>query len=328
MAVTAPGAGLRVAVESERPLDLARTLGPLRRGAYDPTLRAAPDGALWRTSRLPTGPVTYRLVQTRPRTVVGHLWGPGADEGAARLPALLGRDDAAAGFAPPSGLAETARRHPGIRVPATGQVLEALIPAILEQRVVGVTAFRAWAWLLGHHGEPAPGPDAGSPGGPPPGMRVVPDAAAWARVPTWDWHRAGVDPGRARTAVECARRGAAIERLSSLPPGDAQARLRSLRGVGAWTAAEVAQRAWGDADAVSVGDYHLAKAVIWAFDGDRGARRDGAPGGHPDDDARMLELLEPYRPHRYRVVLLLKAAGRGQPPRRGPRMSIADHRTH
>ncbi|ROS79175.1 DNA-3-methyladenine glycosylase [Cellulomonas sp. PhB143] len=311
--------GLRVEHVSARPLELHGTLHPLARGAYDPVQRRTPDGALWRTALLPTGPATYRLLQADARTVVGQVWGPGAREAAAALPGLLGEDDDAAGFVPPPQLAETHRRHPGLRVPRTGRVLESLVPAVLEQRVVGTEAFSAWRRLLERFGAQAPGPA-------PAGMRVTPDAATWAAIPGWDWHRAGVDPGRARTAVECARRAARLEECVRLPLPAAHARLQAVRGVGPWTAAEVAQRALGDADAVSVGDYHLAKAVIWSFDGDRGAPRGPGPGAVPADDARMLELLAPYAPHRYRVVLLLRAARQARPPRRGPRMPLQDHR--
>ena len=79
---------------------------------------------------------------------------------------------------------------------------------------------------------------------------------------------------------------------------DAVRRLMAFEGVGPWTAAFVMAAALGDADAVPVGDYHLPNMVSWALAGEPRA-----------DDARMLELLEPYRGHRGRVVRLLKQAG-------------------
>ena len=90
---------------------------------------------------------------------------------------------------------------------------------------------------------------------------------------------------------------------------DAHRRLDAVPGIGPWTAAELAIVALGDADAVSVGDYHLPHQVAWALAGERRA-----------DDARMLELLEPYAGHRGRVVRMIAAAGLG-PARRGPRMT-------
>jgi 3-methyladenine DNA glycosylase/8-oxoguanine DNA glycosylase len=145
-------------------------------------------------------------------------------------------------------------------------------------------------------------------------MRVVPDARTWASVPVWDWHRAGVDAKRARTITACARVAARLEEAASMPPAEARARLEKVPGVGVWTSAEVVQRALGDADAVSVGDFHVAAAVGWALTGER------------TDDAGMLRLLAPYAPHRHRVVRLLFLGGRAQAPRRGPKLPIPDYR--
>jgi 3-methyladenine DNA glycosylase/8-oxoguanine DNA glycosylase len=292
---------------SDRPLDLQLTLSPLRHGAGDPTFRTTPEGAVWRTSLLPTGPVTQRFMAAGPRDVGVQLWGPGAREAAERVPALLGEDDDATGFVPPAEAAEAHRRTPGLRLTRSGRVLEALVPAVLEQKVQVVTAHRAWRWLVTRHGSTAPGPA-------PSGMRVVPDARTWANVPVWEWHRAGVDPRRARTVASCARVAARLEDAAALPAGEARDRLEKVPGVGVWTSAEVAQRAFGDADALSVGDFHLAAAVGWALTGER------------TDDAGMLRLLAPYAPHRYRVVRLLWLSGRPQAPRRGPRLPIPDYR--
>ncbi|MFI2105702.1 DNA-3-methyladenine glycosylase family protein [Isoptericola sp. NPDC019693] len=306
---TAPPAAAETTVEhsSDRPLDLALTLGPLRHGAYDPTVRRTADGALWRTTLMRTGPVTQRFVATGTRTAVVQHWGPGAREAADAVPELLGESDDTSTFTPPPQVQEAVRRTPGLRMCRSGRVLEALLPAVLEQKVQVVTAHRAWRWLVAAHGSAAPGPA-------PEGMRVVPSARAWAAVPTWDWHRAGVDPRRAATAVRCAQVAARLEDAAGMPADEARARLEKVPGVGAWTSAEVAQRAFGDADAVSVGDFHLAGAVGWALTGER------------TDDEGMLRLLAPYAPHRHRVVRLLFLDRRPQAPRRGPRLSIADYR--
>lgn len=308
--VTAAGrASSDVTVEhtSDRPLDLALTLSPLRHGAYDPTFRRTPDGAVWRTTLVRTGPVTQRFVSTGARSAVVQHWGPGSREAADAVPELLGEGDDAAGFVPPPQARDVARRTPGLRMCRSGRVLEALVPAVLEQKVQVVTAHRAWRWLVSRHGSVAPGPA-------PDGLKVVPSARGWAAVPTWDWHRAGVDPRRAATAVRCAQVAARLEDAAAMPADEARARLEKVPGVGVWTSAEVAQRAFGDADAVSVGDFHLAGAVGWALTGER------------TDDDGMLRLLAPYAPHRHRVVRLLFLDRRPQAPRRGPRLSIADHR--
>jgi 3-methyladenine DNA glycosylase/8-oxoguanine DNA glycosylase len=194
----------------------------------------------------------------------------------------------------------------------TGRVLDAVVPAVLEQRVTGLEATRAWRTLVGQFGEPAPA--AGEVEGCPPDLMLSPDAPAWQAVPSWAWHRAGVDSGRAGTVLRAAQRGPRLEELCGLPPTEASAALRSIPGIGQWTAAEVALRAWGDRDAVPFGDFHLAGAVVHALTGRRGGT-----------DAQMAELLVPWAGQRARAVRLL-VLHRGHPPRRGPRATITDHR--
>jgi len=281
---------------------LGHTLAPLRRGPWDPCFRLTGDGAIWRTSLLPSGPVTARISRVAANAAYCAVWGSGAQEFVETLPALLGVDDDAAGFAPRDPTVAAAhRRVPHLRLGRTGLVLEALIPAVIEQRVSGADAFRSWRLLVSKYGTPPPGPA-------PDGMRVPPSAEAWRSIPSWEFHRANVDPGRARTVVTCAQRAASLERLVTRP--QAREALTSLPGVGVWTAAETAQRAFGDADAVSVGDYHVPKMIGWTL------------VGRPVDDTGMLELLEPMRPHRHRVVRLLEVSGLAYEPRRGPRLPV------
>ena len=274
------------------------TLAPQRRGPGDPCFQIDGDGAIWRTSVQRTGPVTARINRTAPDTVSCQAWGEGAEEFLANLPALLGADDDACGFRPehPT-IAAAHARVPHLRIGRTGRVLEALIPAVLEQRVQGVDAFRSWRLLVTKFGTPAPGPA-------PERMRVPPSAQVWRRIPSWEFHRANVDPGRARTVVGVAGRADPLERLTTAAP------LMSLPGVGVWTAAETAQRALGDADALSVGDYHLSTMIGWTL------------LGHPIDDPAMEQLLAPLRPHRYRAVRLLEVSGLAYLPRRGARMPV------
>lgn len=306
-------------------MDLVRTLGPLRHGRSDPTVRIA-DSGVWRTSRSPSGPVTIHYARQGPDVVV-TAWGPGAQHALASTPGVLGQADDPSGF--PAGVhpvmaAAHARFGAGWRGPRTERVLESLVPAILEQRVTGLEAKRAWAWLVGQYGEPAPGPEAGAAGGDwlgttgpfPSGLRVVPDAQGWRSVPSWAWHRAGVDPGRAARALAAAGRADALERLSARPAQEAGAALRSLPGIGVWTSAEVGIRAWGDRDAVSFGDFHLAGFVVHALTGRLGGT-----------DEQMAELLSPWAGQRARAVRMLELHC-PPAPRRGPRATITDHRGH
>ena len=299
------------------PVDVRLVLSVHSRGPRDPAYRVDASGAVWRTVLTPDGPGTLR-VATRagvryadlgsPATITAAAWGPGAGWLLETLPALLGDHDDLAGFKPVHPLLrEMAARHPGARVGRSGRVLEALVPAVLEQKVVGVEARRAWHYLLRRFGQPAPGPA-------PAGMRVFPDARTWARIPSWEWHQAGVEAGRAAAIAGAARVAARLEEVLTMAPDDADRRLRSLPGIGPWTSAEVRQRACGDADAVSVGDYNLPAVVGWAL------------AGRVVDDAGMLELLAPYAGHRYRATRLVELSGVG-PPRRGARLPVREYRT-
>jgi endonuclease III len=294
-------------------LDVPLTLSVHRRGPGDPAYATDPAGAIWRTSLTPDGPGTLRVTTRRPPAagppqVTGQAWGPGAGWLLDSLPGWLGFHDDRAGFSachPVVG--ELMLRYEGFRVGRSARVFEALVPAVLEQKVVSSEAHRAWRFLLVKHGEPAPGPA-------PAGMRVPPAPRTWARIPSWDWHRAGVEGVRARTIINAAAVAARLEEAAALDPPAADRRLRSLPGIGVWTSAEIRQRALGDADAVSVGDYHLPNAVGWTL-----ARR-------KTDDAGMLELLAPYAGHRYRVTRLIELGGT-RPERHGPRMSVRDYRS-
>lgn len=295
-----------------RPVDLAATLGPLRRGRFDPAYRE--DGAaVWLTGQTPDGPATWCLLaDPAAGEVDATAWGPGALWVLDRLPLALGEGDDPAGFDPtglPAQLLAAWRRlSMGWRVPAAGDVLGALVAAVLEQKVTGVEARRSWRTLVLRYGEPAPGPA-------PEGMAVRPSAQALRAIPSWEWHRLGVEAVRARTILAAAAVADRIEECAALDHQTARRRLRSLPGVGEWTAAEVAQRALGDADAVSFGDFHLPRQAVYALT--------GATDG---DDDRLRELLRPWAGHRYRVQRIVEASGVSL-PRRGPRLAPRDYRS-
>jgi hypothetical protein len=302
------------------PLDARLSLSVHRRGGGDPAYAVDAAGAVWRTSLTPDGPATLR-VRSRPTRASGgtlggasggtlvtaQAWGPGAAWLLDHLPAQLGCQDDRSGFtACDPVVRELMRRHEDLRVGRSERVFEALAPAVLEQKVVSREAHRAWRFLLIKFGEPAPGPA-------PAGMRVCPSPRVWARIPSWDWHRAGVEGVRSRTIITAAEVAGRLEEILDMSAADADRRLRSVPGIGPWTSAEIRQRAAGDPDAVSVGDYNLPKAVGWTL------------AGRITDDAGMLELLAPYVGHRYRVTRLIELGG-ARPPRHGPRMSVRDYR--
>lgn len=300
-------AGAETTWVSPTPVSLSLALGALQRGPGDPTQQVGADGALWRTARTPDGAATVRLAVRDQTGVDARAWGPGAGWMLARVPGLLGAADDVTGFRPAHPLvAETWRRLPHLRLSRLPLVFELLVPAVIEQRVTGKEARRSWRHLVRRYGEPAPGPA-------PDGMRVFPPAAVWRRIPSWEWHRANVDPGRARTVVRAAEVAHRLDESVDLPREVRLRRLRSLPGVGRWTAAEVAQRAWGDPDEVSYGDYHVPALVGWAL------------LGRPIDDDEMMDLLAAYPGHRQRAVRLVELSG-ARKPAFGPRMPVGDIR--
>lgn len=233
-------------------------------------------------------------------------WGPGSEFELERLPLLLGVEDGFDGFEDRGGLVyELFRRQRGLKLGSTGRVFEAAVPRILEQRVTGLQAKRNYMGLVREYGEPAPGPS---------GLTLPPLPETLSSLEYEDFHRHGVERSRAVIVREVARRARRIEEILSMEREDAYRRLQAVRGIGEWTAALIMGPVWGDQDAVAVGDYHLPNTVTWALAGEaRGT------------DERMLELLEPYRPQRRRVILLLKGGGIGA-PKFGPRSPIVDIR--
>jgi 3-methyladenine DNA glycosylase/8-oxoguanine DNA glycosylase len=285
------------------PLDVGLTLRPLARGAGDPTHRVLPSG-IWRTAVTPAGAATLRLVPGS--AVRADAWGPGAAWMLDAVPDLLGASDSVAGFAARHPfVAAAARRMTGLRLARTGLVFEQVVPAVLEQKVTGTEARRSWRELLWRFGSVPPGPA-------PEGMRVLPSPAEWLALPDWEWHRAGVDLTRRRAIRAAATVAGRLEECAAMTVEAAVRRLRSLPGIGVWTAAEVVQRALGAPDEVSVGDYHVAAWVGWALT------------GRPLDDEGMLAELAPYAGHRQRVVRMVEAGYRK--PRFGPRASVRDYR--
>jgi 3-methyladenine DNA glycosylase/8-oxoguanine DNA glycosylase len=291
----------------DRPLDLPRTVAPLRHGPRDPTFRVDAAGAVWRTFALPAGPGLLNLALT-PEGVLARAWGPAADAVIDMAPGVVGATDDVTDFDSSSHpvVHAAARRHAGLRLTRTGLVSDALVAVVLEQKVTSIEAHRSWRELVARFGDDPPGPA-------PSGMRVAPTPERWTRIPSWEWHRSGVDPRRAATAVGACKLVDRLEAAVGLGSAELDRRLRLLPGIGVWTSAEIRQRTVGDADAVSVGDYNLPALVGWAMTGVR------------TDDAGMLQLLSKWPGHRHRVTRLLENSGI-RVPRRAPRAAIRDYR--
>ena len=288
-------------------LDLPQVLGPLRRGAGDPAFRATGDGAHWLTGNTPAGTGTLALRRTGDGDIHASAWGDAAEWLLDGVPALLGANDDDTGFVAHHPVIETTRRLlPGLRFGASGRVWDVLFAAVLEQKVTSTEARRSWRELAWRFGTAAPGPV-------PVRMWVPPGPRRLLALHDWEWHKAGVDGARRRTLIAAAQVAHQLERAVGLGGEDGRDLLRKVPGIGVWTAAEVAQRAWGDPDAVSFGDLHIPHNVGFAL------------VGHRLDDAGMAEVLAPYAPQRQRAVRYVEAAGITA-PRYGPRFSPRDYR--
>lgn len=274
--------------------DLRRSLHAVRLGKHDPTVNLTRD-AMVRATRTPEGPATVRVEHHGDR-VEAEAWGDGAEWALAMAPSALGLLDDRAGFQPTHPfVADLHRRADGLRLPRTERVVEALVPAVLSQRVTGFEAKRSFRQLVERWGEPAPGPG---------GLRLPPASEVIAELGYYELHVLGVEKTRADTLKRVCAHATRLEAAGALSTSELRARLEAIPGVGLWTSAEVARLAHGDADAVSVGDLHLKNLVAFALAGE--------PRGTDD---RMLELLEPFAGHRGRVCLLIESAGISAPSR-------------
>jgi 3-methyladenine DNA glycosylase/8-oxoguanine DNA glycosylase len=288
-------------------LDLDKVLAPLGRGPHSPNLIREERGVSWLAANTADGPGTLALRRAADGEVEADAWGPGAGLLLEGVPALLGANDDDTEFAAHHEVIALARRRiPGLRLCATGRVWDALVLAVLEQKVASLEALRSWHELCRRFGEPAPGPG-------PAKLRVPPTPLAIRSIVDWQWHRAGVDLTRRTTLIRAARVAHRLERAVELGGVEGRALLRKVPGIGVWTAAEIAQRAWGDPDAVSFGDFNIPSLVGHAL-----------TGGALDDEG-MFEVLAPYAPQRQRAVRYLSAAGFSR-PRFAPRHALRDYR--
>ncbi|MGH3663017.1 MAG: DNA-3-methyladenine glycosylase family protein [Micromonosporaceae bacterium] len=290
--------------EAPRRYELAGTVGALVLGRHDPTARLSAR-EFWRAARTPDGPGALCLSHTGADLVAtGH--GPGGPWLVERAEALAGlhRESEAGEFVAAASrhpvTAQLAAQRPGLRLPRSERVFQELLATVLQQKVTGMEAFKAHTAVVKHFGEPAPGPA---------GLLLPPDPAAIAAAPYWVFHPLGLERRRAETLRRAASVAARLEETVQMSASDAARRLRAIPGVGPWTVGELGRLAYGDPDAVTVGDFHLPHIVAWRLTGQRRG-----------DDEQMLELLEPFAGFRGWVLRLIMSAG--GPPRRGPRSPV------
>ncbi|MBT8248535.1 MAG: DNA-3-methyladenine glycosylase 2 family protein [Acidimicrobiia bacterium] len=281
--------------------DLRLTFGHLHGGTTHPH-RPLGRSEGWRASRTPQGAATLHLLVDGVR-IDATGWGPGAEWALEHLPDLLGARDDPTSFPTNSHrlMRELRKQFFGLRIARTEQVHEALVPIILGQVVTRTEARRAERRLIEEYGEDAPGPEP---------LRLQPEPAVLARLKYEDFHPLGIARKKALLIIEVSRRAARLAEIAGMDSLTAEKRLQAVPGIGPWSSALVISECLGDPDAVPVGDYHLPNTVAWALAGEARAT-----------DGRMLELLEPYRPHRYRAALMLKLSGIGA-PKYGPRTEV------
>jgi len=301
-------------VRTRRPVDLGLTLGLLQHGGRrDPCVRVGSE-EVWRATDTVDGPATVHLRRVDAQAITARAWGPGADCALDAVPDLVGADDdppPLAGVHPL--VTELEHRLPGLRIGRTDAIMEALVPTVLAQKVIGAEAMRAHVAMVRAAGRRAPGPD---PGPFVPALFLPPEATWLVTTPSWTYHRWGVERRRARTIQIASSYAHRFRSAVATPLDDVRRRLSALPGVGPWTLNGVAMIALGDPGAVSVGDYWLKHIVSYALAGE--------PRG---TDERMLELLEPWRGQRGRVCRLLR---HGAPalPRYGPRLEFRNLAAH
>lgn len=256
--------------------------------------------------RLGGEPVVLSL-RPRQRTEIAYaLIGPPAV--VQHLPAICGAHDDPEGLvaltATAPRLQGLVRRQRLVRLPRVPWLFEIALGTVLQQRVDFPSAAASYRELALRHGERAPGPER---------LQLVPTPERLSRLPSHAFREAGVDGQRERAVRALAEAAPELDALASLPgPAPAHARqvLERITGFGPWTVASILGYGLGDADAVPLGDYWLPHLVSNAMIGK--AR---------SDDREMEQLLEPYRPHRFRLVRVLYASGfdvqRFAPRRRG-----------
>lgn len=287
-------------IEIPQWVELASTV----RGSKEPVM-IGPTESRWNT-RTPEGPGALHLRRESVSTVVAEAWGPGADWMMAQAPKLLGADDDLSGFEPPSGkLADRWRAHPFL-LSRTDRLWDSLVGGVLGQKVQAKNAYKSLRQIGHRFGEAAPGPHGG---------RVLPSPEQFAELGYADLHPVGVERKRAEILLRVAREMSRLRNLEERSPTEVRARLERIRGIGPWTSAMVTATALGDADAVPVGDYHIPNTIAWHLAGEERG-----------DDQRMLELLEPWQGHRWRVVRLAKSSGSA--PKRGPKLSLTGDGLH
>ena len=287
-------------------LDIPNTV----RGAKMPLMIGPTE--MWWSTRTPDGLGSLHLQRESDTKMTAEAWGPGAEWLLDQAPKLLGAEDTSVSDFQPEGVVRQMWRRKPFLLSRTDRPWDAVVAGVFGQKVQTQNAKKARKQLARNFGDPAPGPEN------PYGRRgwILPGPDVVADMAYHDFHRLGVERKRAETLIRTAREMRRTSDLtSSRTPTEVKTRLERIRGIGPWTTNMVTAMAMGDSDAVPVGDYHIPNTVAWVL-----AKEPRA------SDERMLELLEPYAGHRWRVIRLLK--GSESAPKYGPRLSLSGDGLH
>ena len=277
--------------------DLRRTMWLSGLGYGDPARRYDGQQVLL-GFHTPDGAVSVSA-NVHERELPVQCWGGGAEWITPKLQDLFGLHDDPTVFKPEGKLGKLLREVPGIHLPRLPLQFERLVQIVLQQLVSWADACRGWKMLVERFGVEAPGPN---------DLRMGPSPKVLQKLGYSDLVACGIMPKQARLILQLAKESKRIERLATSDRERFVAYLNSIRGVGEWTIQYLLGTGLGDPDAVMVGDYGLPNTVSWFF-----AEKPRS------NDEEMLELLEPYRGHRFRVINALMQAGI-RAPKFGPKM--------
>lgn len=285
--------GIAREIEVPVPYDLGSSFVMQRIGGGDPTARRE-RGRFVKSARSPEGPVTVELTEIRAGLIGARAWGPGASWTLDRVFGWLGGDDHPETFAPASErVVKLVREVPGLRLGCSPFPYDLHASFVLQQRVTHGEAAASYYAIARRFGDDAPGPY---------GTVIFPAYDVLRRVPSYELMRLGVEQKRAGALMEAARLATRVQAAAERSLEEARKLLYAIPGTGPWTAEHMMGFAFGDPDAVPTGDVHIPHDVSFTLTGE--------PWG---SDERMVELLEPFRGHRFRVLRLVALAGPTRP---------------
>lgn len=272
------------------PIDFSRTFSMQSLGPYDPTVEATNDR--FRKAFFYRGEPATLEFQRAPEGMLVTAYAPDAEALLEETLAGLAQDDCYRSFSTyDDGIWRLHRSQPGLRVLRFPWLYEMACSAILQQRIRTVDAMRDWRHITQRWGVAAPL-----------GLRAFPSAEMLARVAQFELQALDIDAQRARTLLRFAQESRFVPLSTTLSFAELRRRLIRIPGIGPWTTESVLGYGAGDVDAAIPGDLHLPHVVCYALAGEI-----------PGSDERMMELLEPFYGHRFRIIRLIYASGLSVP---------------